>query len=130
MSKSHRDDHPRELDGVVRRLRNERPEVSPLELDGIKRRVMAQASQTQGGLRVRNLVTLWRARFVTLALTLGLIASGGTAGVIAGGNGDDNDADEGQYCPPKNGDNDDGDSDSDSDSDCPDDDGDSDSDSD
>jgi hypothetical protein len=105
MSHSHReDDHPQNLDHVVRRLRAERAEASALELDEIKRTAVARASRDKGGLGVRNLGALWRARFTTLALTLALIVSGGAAGAIAGGKGGHGKgADKGQYCKPKKG---------------------------
>jgi hypothetical protein len=74
-----------DLDELVSRLRAERPQATALELDGIKQRARAQAarshvlaSRQQGGLFVKS-------RIVTLALVIGLMSAGTTAGVLAGG---------------------------------------------
>jgi hypothetical protein len=75
-------------DELIRRLRQERSQASGLELDRIKQRARAQAarshapaSRQQGGLFVKS-------RIVTLALVLGLMTAGTTAGVLAGGTDD------------------------------------------
>lgn len=75
------DAHKDELEGVAQRLRNERPELSPLELDRIKISAMsrAKAKSRRGRAGAR--------RLATAGLTVGLLAAG-TGGVIAGeGNG-------------------------------------------
>jgi len=74
------DTHKEELEGVAQRLRNERPEASPLQLDQIKTSAMSRAkagtSRHKAGAR----------RLATAGLTIGLLAAG-TGGVIAGGDG-------------------------------------------
>jgi hypothetical protein len=71
------------LEGVAQRLRNERPEASPLQLDQIKTSAMSRAkagtSRHKAGAR----------RLATAGLTIGLLAAG-TGGVIAGGGGGGN----------------------------------------
>ncbi len=66
-----------ELEGVAQRLRNERPEASPLQLDQIKTSAMSRAKsgsrRHKAGAR----------RLATAGLTIGLLAAG-TGGVIAG----------------------------------------------
>jgi hypothetical protein len=75
------DAHKDEVEGVAQRLRNERPEASPLELDQIKTSAMsrAKAGTRRGRAGAR--------RLATAGLTIGLLAAG-TGGVIAGGSGD------------------------------------------
>ena len=70
------DAHKDELEGVAQRLRNERPQASPLELDRIKTTAMsrAQAGARRGGASAR--------RFAIAGLTVGLMAAG-TGGVLA-----------------------------------------------
>jgi hypothetical protein len=70
-----------ELEGVAQRLRNERPEASPLQLDQIKTSAMSRA---KAGTRRRSAGTR---RLATAGLAIGLLAAG-TGGVIAGGSGD------------------------------------------
>lgn len=73
----HEESLPPDLLEVARRLRAERADASPLDLDHIKTRAMARASASpRKGLFMRS-------RIVSLALVLGLIGSGSTAGVIA-----------------------------------------------
>jgi|HubBroStandDraft_3_1064219.scaffolds.fasta_scaffold03175_6 hypothetical protein len=69
---AHRDD----LESVAQRLRNERPEASPLELDRVKTTAMsrAQLGARRAGFGAR--------RFAVAGLTIGLMAAG-TGGVIA-----------------------------------------------
>jgi hypothetical protein len=71
-----------ELEGVAQRLRNERPEASPLQLDQIKTSAMsrAKAGTRRHGAGAR--------RLATAGLTIGLLAAG-TGGVIAGQSGGD-----------------------------------------
>ena len=75
------DAHKEELEGVAQRLRNERPEASPLQLDQIKTSAMSRA---KAGTRRRSAGTR---RLATAGLAIGLLAAG-TGGVIAGGGGD------------------------------------------
>jgi len=72
------DAHKDEVEGVAQRLRNERPEASPLQLDQIKTSAMsrAKAGTRRGRAGAR--------RLATAGLTIGLLAAG-TGGVIAGG---------------------------------------------
>ncbi|HEY3865221.1 MAG TPA: hypothetical protein VGL54_03950 [Solirubrobacteraceae bacterium] len=75
------DAHKDELEGVAQRLRNERPEASPLQLDQIKTSAMSRAKAgTRRGAGAR--------RLATAGLTIGLLAAG-TGGVIAGTHGHD-----------------------------------------
>lgn len=69
-----------QLEGVAQRLRNERPEASPLQLDQIKTSAMSRA---KAGTRRRS---AGARRLATAGLTIGLLAAG-TGGVIAGGSG-------------------------------------------
>jgi hypothetical protein len=68
------------LEGVAQRLRNERPEASPLQLDQIKTSAMSRA---KAGTRRRSAAAR---RLATAGLTIGLLAAG-TGGVIAGEGG-------------------------------------------
>jgi hypothetical protein len=71
------DAHKDDVEGVAQRLRNERPEASPLELDQIKTSAMSRAkSGTRRGRAGAR-------RLATAGLTVGLLAAG-TGGVIAG----------------------------------------------
>ena len=79
MTRKH-DAHKEELEGVAQRLRNERPEASPLQLDQIKTSAMSRA---KAGTRRRS---AGARRLATAGLTIGLLAAG-TGGVIAGGAG-------------------------------------------
>jgi hypothetical protein len=74
------DANKEELEGVAQRLRNERPEASPLQLDQIK---MSAMSRAKAGTRRRS---AGARRLATAGLTIGLLAAG-TGGVIAGGDG-------------------------------------------
>jgi hypothetical protein len=69
-----------ELEGVAQRLRNERPEASPLQLDQIKTSAMSRA---KAGSRRHS---AGARRLATAGLTIGLLAAG-TGGVIAGQDG-------------------------------------------
>jgi hypothetical protein len=73
------DANKEELEGVAQRLRNERPEASPLQLDQIK---MSAMSRAKAGTRRRS---AGARRLATAGLTIGLLAAG-TGGVIAGAN--------------------------------------------
>lgn len=75
---------------MVARLRDQRPTATALELDRIKRRAMAQASR---GRSRQGKGMLMKSRLLTGLLVLGLMGSGGAAGVIANhnnGKGKDN----------------------------------------
>lgn len=72
-----RDAHTDGFDDVTQRLREERPEASPLELDRIKTSAMSRAKVALGG---RG---FGARRLAVSALTVGLLAAG-TGGVIAG----------------------------------------------
>src|SRR5204863_8100021 len=88
---------PGDLSGVEERLAASRPEVSRLDLDRIKLRAMSQASR---GTSRQGKGFFMRSKLVTMLLVLGLVATGGTAGVIAG-NGNKGKADKGEYKPGK-----------------------------
>jgi hypothetical protein len=91
---------PDDLREVDERLRAHKPEVSPLELDRVKLRTMARASRASTSSIGRT--TFMRSKLVTMMLVLGLAISGGTAGVIAGGDGGKGKgADKGEYKPGK-----------------------------
>jgi hypothetical protein len=84
-----------EHEPIEQRLRAERAELTGIELDGVKQRVLAKAAR-QGG-RGMNL----RARLVTAALVVGLVASGGGAVLAAsGGSSSNGSSANSQYCPP------------------------------
>jgi len=74
------DAHKDELEGVAQRVRNERPEASPLQLDQIKTSAMSRA---KAGTRRRS---AGARRLATAGLTIGLLAAG-TGGVIADSHG-------------------------------------------
>src|SRR3954454_22177491 len=91
---------PDDLSGVEERLAASRPEVSRLDLDRIKLRAMSQASRASSRRQGKGLLV--RSKLVTMLLVLGLVATGGTAGVIAGGNGGNGgNAGKGEYKPGK-----------------------------
>jgi hypothetical protein len=69
-----------EDDPIVRRLRDEKPEASPLELDRMKMAAMAKAKPS------RSWGASSRSRIVTALLTVGVMA-GGTAGTVAATSG-------------------------------------------
>jgi hypothetical protein len=77
------DAHKDELEGVAQRLRDERPQASPLDLDRIKTTAMARAkagAPRRGRAGAR--------RLAVASLTVGLLAAG-TGGVLAGEGGKD-----------------------------------------
>jgi hypothetical protein len=74
------DANKEELEGVAQRLRNERPEASPLQLDQIK---MSAMSRAKAGTRRHK---AGARRLATAGLTIGLLAAG-TGGVVAGESG-------------------------------------------
>jgi hypothetical protein len=76
------DAHKDDLEGVAQRLRDERPEASPLELDRIKTTAMSRARGSKVGRAGTR-------RFAVGALTLGMLAAG-TGGVLAGQHGHGN----------------------------------------
>ena len=95
-----------ELVEVTERLRASRPQLSPIELDEMKRRVMARAARSGSGPSAREKGLFMRSKATSIALTLALVASGGTAGVIAKNGGGNNgkgggSAAKGEYKPGK-----------------------------
>lgn len=74
------DAHKDELEGVAQRLRDERPQASPLDLDRIKTTAMARAKA--GAARGRA----GTRRLAVAGLTVGLLVAT-TGGVLAGENG-------------------------------------------
>ena len=73
------DKHEQDMEDVVQRLRDERPEASPLELDRAKTSAMARPRSGSGA-------RFGARRLVVASLTVGLMAAG-TGGVLAAGGG-------------------------------------------
>lgn len=84
------DAHKDELEGVAQRLRDERPQASPLDLDRIKTTAMARAKA--GSRRGRA----GARRLAVASLTVGLLAAT-TGGVLAGQKGKGSNAANAQY---------------------------------
>jgi hypothetical protein len=101
MEEQDRDILANDLLEVAERLRASRPQLSPIELDEMKRRVMTRATRSSASARGKGQFV--RSKIVTVALTLALVASTGTAGVLAGGKGDGGSAAKGEYCDGKDG---------------------------
>lgn len=81
MSRNDNDRTPEGSDPVVRRLREERPQLEALELDRMKTRLMnRRGSQTMKGAGLRG-------RIVIALLSLGLLAGGVAAAGSSGGAG-------------------------------------------
>jgi hypothetical protein len=76
---------------VIRRLRDERPQISELELDRIKQRVRRHASTPRKGQFMRSRLA------ILLTLVLGLMLSTTGAGLALQGQGPSNDAAMSQY---------------------------------
>jgi hypothetical protein len=74
------DAHKDELEGVAQRLRDERPQASPLDLDRIKTTAMARAKAGAGRGRAGT------RRLAVAGLTVGLLVAT-TGGVLAGESG-------------------------------------------
>jgi hypothetical protein len=94
MTNPNEDRLPADLQDVVERLRDRRPAPTALELDEIKLRAMRQASSRHG----KGMVM--RSKLTSVVLAVALMGTGGTAAVIAGGQGGGNgNAGKGQYKP-------------------------------
>jgi hypothetical protein len=106
MPQSHEKWLPAELEQFGQRLRDERPQASPLELDRIKTRAMRQASRAAS---VQTKGTFMKSRLAGILLVLVLVV-GGTSGVLAatggvpGSGGSSGSASNNQYCPPSSND--------------------------
>lgn len=102
MTQSNEKSLPAELEQFGQRLRDERPQASPLELDRIKTRAMTQATRAAS---VRMKGTFMKSRLAGILVVLGLLV-GGTSGVLAasggvpGSGGSSGSAPNNQYCPP------------------------------
>jgi hypothetical protein len=102
MRQLHEEQLPAELEEFGQRLRDQRPQPSPLELDRIKTRAMTQASRAASP-RMKG--TPMKSRLATILVVAGL-AVGGTSGVLAatggipGSGGNSGSASKAQYCPP------------------------------
>ncbi len=72
------DRQPQDMETIIQRLRDERPEASGLELDRVKTTAMRGARSKGSGARFRS------RRLAVIGLTLGLSAAG-TGGVLAAG---------------------------------------------
>ena len=77
--------YPEDLRAIAHRLHAERAAATPLELDRLKLRAKAQASHEAARFAPRQKGMFVRSRIVTMMLVLGLVVSGGTAGVLATG---------------------------------------------
>ena len=82
MSDSNNSGLPDHLTEVAETVRRFGPEPSPLQLDSIKRRVLMSSARTNP----RKGPTM-KTKLLTLLLAGGLAVTGGTAGVIAAGDG-------------------------------------------
>src|ERR687895_2094599 len=80
-------------DDVIRRLRDERPQISELELDRIKQRVRRRARTPRKGQFMRSRLA------ILLTLVLGLTLSTTGAGLALQGQGPSDDAAVSQYRP-------------------------------
>ena len=94
----HDDHRPEDFSDVERRLREQREQPTGLELDAMKMRIAKGASPARTGLRLRT-------RLATGLLTVGLMASMSTAGVVAahsskGGNPPNHSQGKGKHNPP------------------------------
>jgi hypothetical protein len=78
-------------DDVIRRLRDERPQISELELDRIKQRVRRRAHTPRKGQFMRSRLA------ILLTLVMGLMLSTTGAGLALQGQGPSNDAAMSQY---------------------------------
>ena len=96
---------PADLSEVADQLRANRPEASAVELDAIKLRAKGRASRRAPALGSRQGKGLvLRSKAITLVLALGVMTTGGTAGVIAHHKSDHNppgQAADSQYRPGK-----------------------------
>jgi hypothetical protein len=81
MGLNHEHQMPDELQGVVRRLQEDRARLEPLQLDTVKTRALAQARAP------RQKGQILRGRIVVSLLALGLMGAG-AGGVVAAGGGD------------------------------------------
>jgi hypothetical protein len=94
---------PEDLEQVAERLRQDRPEATPLELDQIKVRAMSRAEAPKMSVMTR----LMRTRLVSLILVVGVLMGGAGAMAVSGGVptlGGSHGGHHGgkkQYCPPK-----------------------------
>jgi hypothetical protein len=98
---------PDDLLNVVKRLRHEKPEATPVELDRIKLRAMARARGART-LRPSGKGQFMRSRLVSVMLAVGVLAGGtgamavtGTGGVFKHHRHSARSAPQSQYCPPK-----------------------------
>lgn len=82
MSNPHDSGLPDHLAEVAETVRRFGPEPSPLQLDSIKRRVLMSSARSNS-----RKGTSMKTKLVTLLLAAGLAVTGGTAGVIAAGDG-------------------------------------------
>lgn len=85
------DAHMDELEGVAQRLRDERPQASPLDLDRIKTTAMARAkSATRGGKAGARRLAVAGLTVGLLVATTGGVLAGESHGKKGGGNGGGN----------------------------------------
>jgi hypothetical protein len=100
MRQTNGDRLPPDLERVAERLREERPEASPLDLDRIKTRAISQAAKSppmKGPLMKSRLVSILVAAGILFAGAGGVMAA---TGGIPGNAGSTSSAAKGQYCPP------------------------------
>jgi hypothetical protein len=65
-----------DLEALGRRLRNDRPQASPVELDRMKRRVISQASASTGNWALKKGLFMKPRIAVAFILAMGLLTSG------------------------------------------------------
>jgi hypothetical protein len=105
MSHSNENHVPDELQHVVERLRQERPEATAMELDQIKLRAMARAKDAPS-LASSGKGGFMKSRLVGVMLAVGMLAGGGGAMAVTGTDTgilqiSPLASDSSQYCPPK-----------------------------
>jgi LPXTG-motif cell wall-anchored protein len=87
---------PPELEAVARRMRAERPEVSPLEMDALRRKISARSTRAATPRREQSM----KSRMAIVAMLVsGLVMSTAGTGLAVTGLTDTESAAEGQYGP-------------------------------
>ncbi len=93
---------PDELQDVVERLRDGRPQATPMELDQIKLRAMARANRAPGP---SGKGSFMKSKLVSLMLVTGVLAGGAGAMAVTGAIPQQPNSPpasvRSQYCPPK-----------------------------
>jgi LPXTG-motif cell wall-anchored protein len=96
MSRSGDNHLPADLEAVARRMRAERPEVTPLELDALRRRINARTARALTPRREQSM----KSRMAIVAMLVsGIVMSTAGTGLAVTGLTDTGSAAEGQYGP-------------------------------